>query len=90
MSNKYWQSELWGEHPSDLYLMRTGPQEMVITVRIREFGPHQRSMLTQLFHPGGAKHSEHVFDLFDESNEEAVEQGFAHGAWLAQGAKPRS
>ncbi|MNR43011.1 hypothetical protein D3C85_1615900 [compost metagenome] len=89
MSNKYWQSDLWGEDPSDLYTMRTDPRGFLITVRIRKNGPHQRAMLTQLFHPSGAKHSEHVFDLLDESDQEAIQQGIAHGAWLAAGATPR-
>lgn len=87
--NNYWQSELWGEHPDDLYAMRTGPQEFLLTVRIREVGPHQRLMLTQVFHPGGEKHSEHVIDIAEQNNDEAMAHGFAHGAWLANGAKPR-
>ncbi|UMY52022.1 hypothetical protein [Pseudomonas azotoformans] len=89
MSNKYWQSELWGEHEDDVYAMRTSPEEFLLTVRVREFGPHNRSMLTQVFHPSGAKHSEHVFDVSDDSDEEAMQHGFNHGAWLAKGAKPR-
>jgi hypothetical protein len=85
----YWQSELWGEEPSDVYAMRTGPQEFLLTARIRELASHQRQMLTQVFHPGGAKHSEHVFDVSDQTEEEALAFGFAQGAWLAAGAKPR-
>ncbi|MNF06675.1 hypothetical protein D3C80_2066780 [compost metagenome] len=89
MSNKYWQSELWGEHPDDIYAMRTGPQDFVITIRIREQGPHVKHMLTQLFHPGGDKHSEHVFDVSEDTQEDAIAHGLSHARWLAQGAKPR-
>ncbi|MGA4442570.1 hypothetical protein ACPA2N_25740 [Ectopseudomonas hydrolytica] len=89
MSNKYWQSELWGEHPADVFQMRTGRKGFLFTVRIREFDRFDRKMLTQLIHPGGAKHSEHVFDLEDQSIEDAVAFGFGHCAWLEEGATPR-
>lgn len=87
--NKYWQSELWGEQRDDAYAMRTSSQDFLLTVRIREVGPHQRLMLTQVFHPGGDKHSEHVIDVSDQNNDEAMAYGFAHCAMLAEGAKPR-
>ena len=40
-------------------------------------------MLTQVIPPGGEKHSEHVIEVAEQNNDEAMAHGFAHGAWLA-------
>lgn len=86
MSNSIWQSDIWGEDKSDFY----GIDEesgFLKTVRIRTHESGSRAMLTQLFYPSGAKHSEHVFQLRDETQDEAVDNGIAHLKWLTKHAK---
>jgi hypothetical protein len=89
MSNKYWQAELWGEDPSDVCQKHVAERGFVITVRLRRQGGHKGTMFTQLFHPSGVKHSEHVFDISDDSDYQAIQHGIGHGEWLARGTRPK-
>lgn len=88
MSNRYWQSELWGSSPDDLCEERELVHGFVCKVRVRRQQGNEL-MLIQLIHPSGSRHSEHVYDVSESSDVEALREGFSVGEWLASGAKPR-
>lgn len=88
MSNKGFPSDVWDQNDSDYHAV-SDDDGLVKMVRIRKQSDNTRVMLTQIFYAGGAKHSEHVFYLHDETDAEAAHLGMDHLKWLSRHAKPR-